>query len=151
MRCNPLEDFWLSSDQSGLTPFSLFGGIFLLFGLWGLSEIIASHIGNYADKWFCTLMCSLVIIVVIAVMVGLRAQWEYFEVERGVRSFKNLTFQLVDMPEKIYISPWQNFLEEKRCTDPEFLNNLDSEEDWLQLEEEFLDGGGTFESIEVSS
>ena len=151
MSCNPLEDFWLSSDQSGLTPFNLFAATFLLFGLWAFVEIVASHIGNYGDKWFCTLICSLVILLVLGIMAGLRAQWEYFEVQRGVRSFKNLTFQLAEMPDKIYINPWREFLEEKRCADPEFYENLDSEEEWLQLEEEFKKGGGTFESIEVSS
>ncbi|QIB65726.1 hypothetical protein [Kineobactrum salinum] len=57
----------------------------------------------------------------------------------------------MEMPEKIYISPWDEFLKEKRCKDPGFFKNLNSEEDWLKLEKEFIKGGGTFGRIEISS
>ncbi|WP_111640282.1 hypothetical protein [Marinimicrobium alkaliphilum] len=147
--CTLLEDFWLAPDQLRINPFTAFVLVFSLFGIWALVEVVVAHIGGYSDRWICTFICSVSLVCVLATLATLRMQWEYYEVQWGVRSFQNFTFELMEMPEIIYVDPWREFLTEKMCDDPELHRRLRSEETWIELEKEFLDGGGTFEYIEI--
>ncbi len=151
MACTPLEEFWLAPDQLGLNPFRTFIVVFLLFGAWALAEMVSAQIGGYSDRWFCSSICFLVLVCVIAIMATFRMQWEYYEVKWGVRSHQDLTFQAFPMPDEVSIDPWGEFLAKKKCKAPHLFNDIDSEKNWKKLEKEFIDGGGSFERMESSS
>jgi|GEM_PF-5004336 len=94
--CLPMEYNWLSENKAGFSLFSVFIVVFVLFAGWMLGEIIASHIGNYRDKWFCTGIGLFVVFLVMAVLGTFRIHWEAYEVLWGERGPFEFSIQLND-------------------------------------------------------
>ena len=103
LTCLPLERFWLAEAEVGLSPLEGCLLVFLLFGLWALVEIICAHINKLADRAFCTLVCVILILCVLAALATLRTQWEYHEVQRGEREQDNFTFDMIKAHENVRV------------------------------------------------
>ena len=144
MDCTPVEQLWLAERRLGFNPFTLFTLVFVLFGLWALLECVLVQVQRTAERWGDTTLCLLALVCVLAALAALRTQWEYSEVQWGQRHHKNITFALVEMPDRIKKNQWHNFLTELRCKDQDFFQKMDSEEAWYHLENLLLEQGASF-------
>lgn len=94
--CMPMEHNWLSENKAGISMFAVFIAVFVLFAGWMLVEMSAAHILDYRDKWFCTGIGLVVILLVVAVLGTFRIHWEAYEVLWGERGPFEFSIQLND-------------------------------------------------------
>ncbi len=86
-----------------------------------------------------------------------KVQWEHYEIKWGLKNINNVTFKIMDIPDKadmpknIFVNPLSDFYREKRCNDPDLFNNPNIQEVLDRLKQEFLDGGGEFARFKISS
>lgn len=137
--CRPHTDVWLSGGSENI--YTYFLCVYGLFAVWAVVEISCAHIANYQDKWFCTIVCSCALLLVVSTLGAFRAHWEMFEYGWGLREGRELTFQPLSMSSS-QINTWREFERQKNCEIPGFWNKIDSQEKLETLKKEFLDKGG---------
>lgn len=141
LHCVPLERVWRPRGALLDSPFWLFFLAFILFGVWAVVEILASHSGKYRDRWFCFGVGLLAVACVVATLLTFRAHWEYYEVEWGNRTAPELTFQWGSMGSERSIDHWHEFLLSRQCDNPQLFERM-SDAKWEALQKEFREDRG---------
>ena len=139
--CRQRYPFWLAETDAA-APFNLSVFAFSLFGLWALIEIYLAHRTRSPVRWTSTTVGLLCLILSVEMLVGLRAQYESFEIEWGARARGDIimTGQYISPSVPKSLDPlrpysWGDLWQEVRCN-PEY-KDPQTEREYCELLQKF--------------